>query len=244
MVHAVLHRLAPRRPRHRPLPSDRRPSMWPAAPPCWCAAPPTWAPGSCWRWSTPGVGTARRARGHPVHPRWTRAGGRTVGAGGPTWLVGPDNGLLLPMAAAYGGVRLGHRPHRARPAPDHPTRRSRGPGDPGRRSTAATSSPRPPPTWSWAVDPGRSGPPSTPASLVHRCRPPRPRRRCPGRAGARQGPAVLTSVASIDRFGNVQLEAGGRALEPSLGLGPGAVLVDLAGGGRPVDTPARSRPGG
>ncbi len=41
----------------------------------------------------PGVGTDRRGVALEVTP------------GGPRWLVGPDNGLLLPLAASLGGVR-------------------------------------------------------------------------------------------------------------------------------------------
>ena len=46
--------------------------------------------GSTWRWSTPGVGTARR----PIALRVARG----------DVLIGPDNGLLVPAAERLGGV--------------------------------------------------------------------------------------------------------------------------------------------
>ena len=74
---------------------------------------------------------------------------------------------------------------------------------PARPSTAGTSSPRPPPTWSSAVTRDCSDPSSTRRrSSPSTAGPPGPGR---GRKPSSTGPAVLTSVASVDRFGNVQL---------------------------------------
>ena len=57
----------------------------------------------------PGVGTDRR--GVAVE---------TAG-GGPRWLVGPDNGLLLPLAGARGGVSRASPFGRRPPTPERPT---------------------------------------------------------------------------------------------------------------------------
>jgi S-adenosyl-L-methionine hydrolase (adenosine-forming) len=146
----------------------------------------------------PGVGTDRRAVAIRVDgPPDT-----------PSWLVGPDNGLLVAAASALGGadlvVELAPRGGGATtfdgrdlfgPAAAHLARG----GDP--------------------ASIGTSVPPST---LVSPVAP-------PGRSG-RDGPGshvaedtedtLVASVTWIDRFGNVQLDLGARDLD-RLGLAPG-----------------------
>ncbi len=58
----------------------------------------------------PGVGTDRRGVALEVP------------GGGPRWLVGPDNGLLLPLAASLGGVEAAFALHPVGDGPDRPAR--------------------------------------------------------------------------------------------------------------------------
>ena len=165
----------------------------------------------------PGVGTSRRAVAVAV---------RSAGAG-PAWLVGPDNGLLMPMAATYGGpaavidLAPGGRPDPA--GGDGP-----GPTFDGRDlfAPAAAHLVR-------GGDPATLGPAVDPGSLVAGPAPPEhpvgggggPVPAGPG------GPEVRTAVASVDRFGNVQLGVGAAAMEP---------LDDPAGGAARVTVVTRA----
>ena len=147
VVHAVLHRLAPSAPvidlGHQIPPFDVA-----AAAALLVRAGPHLGPGVVLAVVDPGVGTDRRGVAVELPP------------GGPTWLVGPDNGLLLPLAEARCGPR--RRGPRARP----PRCRA------GRHlQRTATSSPRPPPTWSGAGTPPSSArrliPPRSPPARTH-----------------------------------------------------------------------------
>ncbi len=62
---------------------------------------PHLGPGTVLAVVDPGVGSARRPIAVHVGDRWSPAGRRADR--GPEWLVGPDNGLLLPAAEALGG---------------------------------------------------------------------------------------------------------------------------------------------
>jgi S-adenosylmethionine hydrolase len=101
VVHAVVHRLAPSVPvidlSHRIPPFDVA-----AGADMLVRCAPSLGPGAVLAVVDPGVGTDRRA----VAVRVGGDGGTGPDAGpGPAWLVGPDNGLLIPMAVALGGVR-------------------------------------------------------------------------------------------------------------------------------------------
>ena len=95
VVHAVLHRLAPRVPvidlSHQVSPFDVAAG---AAMLVRCA--PFLGPGVVLAVVDPGVGTARRAVAIGL--------GGASGKETPTWLVGPDNGLLVPLATTYGDI--------------------------------------------------------------------------------------------------------------------------------------------
>jgi hypothetical protein len=92
VVHAVLHRLAPAVPvidlSHQVPPFDVT-----AGAALLARSGPHLGPGVVLAVVDPGVGTDRRAVALEVPP------------GGPTWLVGPDNGLLVPLAVSLGGVQ-------------------------------------------------------------------------------------------------------------------------------------------
>jgi hypothetical protein len=92
VVHAVLHRLAPTVPvidlSHQVPAFDIA-----AGAAMLVRAGPHLGPGVVLAVVDPGVGTDRRGVALEVP------------VGGPRWLVGPDNGLLLPLAASLGGVR-------------------------------------------------------------------------------------------------------------------------------------------
>ncbi len=107
VVHAVVHRLAP---------SVRVIDLAHGIPPFDVGAGgallarsvPHLGPGVVLAVVDPGVGTDRRAVavGTPASVARRREDGPAVGDG-PAWLVGPDNGLLVPAADALGGaVRL------------------------------------------------------------------------------------------------------------------------------------------
>ncbi len=91
VVHAVLHRLAPTVPvidlSHGVPAFDVE-----AGAALLVRSGPYLGPGVVLAVVDPGVGTGRRGVALEVPP------------GGPTWLVGPDNGLLVPLAAMLGGV--------------------------------------------------------------------------------------------------------------------------------------------
>ena len=92
VVHAVLHRLAPSVPvidlTHQIPPYDVA-----AAAASLVRSGPYLGPGVVLAVVDPGVGTGRRGVALELGP------------GGPGWLVGPDNGLLGPLAASRGGIR-------------------------------------------------------------------------------------------------------------------------------------------
>ncbi len=215
VVHAVLHRLAPNVPvidlSHQIAPFDVAGG---AAMLVRCA--PHLGAGVVLAVVDPGVGTARRS----VAVRTVDGG---TGSGGPSWLVGPDNGLLAPMATACGGVGSAFAIDRdavgARPGRTAVT----GPAGPGPtfdgRDVFAPAAAR----LALGTDPGSLGTPIDPASLVAAPAGPHP---LPGSGGEPEppGPGFLTSVASIDRFGNVQLEAGAGALA-AVGIRPGGTFL-------------------
>ena len=203
----------------------------------------------------PGVGTDRRAvairvrggtGGDPPRTPPTLSPGE---ADQPTWLVGPDNGLLVPMAASLGGVDrlivLGR--------PAHP-RPGSGQTFDGRDVFAPAAA-----HLAQGGAPGPLGHDADPASLAA----PPARGDGPGEAVAvarATGPAVEAGVAWVDRFGNVQLRLVAADLV-GIGLAPGATAhvelshpvpgtgggaVGATGGDRPSTDrwapPARSLP--
>ncbi len=125
----------------------------------------------------PGVGTDRR----PVAVE-------TRSEHGPRYLVGPDNGLLLPAADRLGGVRRAVVLPRAATSTTFDG-----------RDVFAPAAAR---LWS-GVDLGSLGQPVDPASLVTLAPP----------AAAVSDGAVATEVQWVDRFGNAQLAVGPAALE-------------------------------
>ncbi len=171
----------------------------------------------------PGVGTDRRAvairvrgrtGGDPPRTPPTRSSGD---AEGPTWLVGPDNGLLVPMAAALGGVDrliVLDRPPSPRPGS--------GPTFDGRDVFAPAAA-----HLATGGAPGSLGGDADVASLA-----PAPARADgPGDAvvvARATGPAVEAGVVWVDRFGNVQLRLVSADLV-GIGLEPGATAqVELS----------------
>ncbi len=238
VVHAVLHRLAPDVPvidlSHQVAPFDVAGG---AAMLVRCA--PHLGAGVVLAVVDPGVGTARR----PVAIRTGAGGGGFVG---PAWLVGPDNGLLLPMATACGGVESAVAIDAAVvidgngvPGPTAtPGSRMTGPTFDGRDVFAPAAA-----RLAVGVDPGLLGTSIDPSSLATA----EPGARGPG-AGtggwegpAPAGPAVVTAVASIDRFGNVQLEAGAGALR-DLGEPPDRPVRVAVVTGSPGPSPGRPGP--
>jgi S-adenosylmethionine hydrolase len=150
----------------------------------------------------PGVGTARRGVALGVPPP------------GPEWLVGPDNGLLVPLADALGGVRTAFALDRERLSG------SPAPGTFDGRDVFA-------PAAAHLVrggEPPLLGVPFDPATLV-------------GPNGtvdatAAEGGHLTTAVSWIDRYGNVELELDPAALA-GLGLGPGGDASVTITGDRP-----------
>ena len=219
VVHAVLHRLAPTVPvidlSHQVPPFDvgSGASML-------VRSAPYLGAGVVLAVVDPGVGTDRRAVaiGTTTGP----SGGQGVPAGlgasdRPHWLVGPDNGLLIPIAAALGGVDtvvalLPPSRWRGATGPEPGPADHGGPSFDGRDLFA--------PAVGHLVlggDPAAIGPVVGPGSLVAGAAP------VTGdehgvEAGASRSD-VHTSVAWIDRFGNVQLR-----LRPQV-LDDGGLLV-------------------
>jgi S-adenosylmethionine hydrolase len=146
----------------------------------------------------PGVGTDRRA---------VALG---VAGPGPTWLVGPDNGLLIRGAGVLGGVV---RAIHLRAGTDRP------PGQPGAtfdgRDVFAPAAAH----LVTGGDPARLGPDIDPAGLVAAEPVGVP---AAGPVRTADGSGLLVAVRWVDRFGNAQL-----ALEPDtlvrLGVAPGGV---------------------
>ena len=162
----------------------------------------------------PGVGTDRRGVALEVP------------VGGPRWLVGPDNGLLLPLAASLGGVRAAYALDPVRTGTDRPGGTFDGRdvfapaaahlaagGDPrviGRPIVAATLQPVPD---GGRTDGGRSGPEGSTRA---------------GSGGEVSG--VRAEVTWIDGFGNVQLAARPDALS-AIGLTMGGTSRVAVGSG-------------
>ncbi len=195
VVHAVLHRRAPSVPvidlSHRVPPFDVV-----AGAALLARAAPTLGAGVVLAVVDPGVGSDRR----PV------AVGVRSENGGPGWLVGPDNGLLVPAADTLGGaerVIVLTRP------------------DPGHVLAGATFDGRDlfAPAAAHLVlghAPDDLGPSADPRTLVAS------EESVAGPlAGA--GPVLLIAVGWIDRFGNVQLGIDGDGAADILGS-PGARL--------------------
>jgi S-adenosyl-L-methionine hydrolase (adenosine-forming) len=155
----------------------------------------------------PGVGTDRRALA------------LEVASGRPRWMVGPDNGLLVPLATSSGGVRtaVALDPDRLGSAA--------APGTFDGRDVFA-------PAAAHLVTGGAAGEigtPIDPATLVELPVGGTEGRRGIGPAGPR-GPEVVSSVIWIDRFGNAQLSVGPAALA-GIGLAVGgSALVTVEGG--------------
>ena len=150
----------------------------------------------------PGVGTQRRAVAIRVDGP----------PGTPSWLVGPDNGLLVPAASALGGadqvVELTPPTGRAT------TFDGRDLFGPAAAHLASGG------------DPGSIGTSVPPSSLVSAAALSRPSGSGGGLPGGGDD-TVVASVTWIDRFGNVQLDLGARDLD-RLGLAPGGwVDVEL-----------------
>jgi hypothetical protein len=202
VVHAVLHRLAPTVPvidlAHRIPPFDVA-----AGAALLVRAGPHLGPGVVLAVVDPGVGTDRRGVAVEVGS-----------GGGPTWLVGPDNGLLAPLAASRGGAR-------SVVALD-PARLGR-PGGPPRAATFDGRDVFAPAAAHLARggDPTAVGTPVDEGTLVA----------APGPAGedgasrpAGSPPAgrspLVAAVTWVDRFGNVQLDLTRHDLSAT-GLVPG-----------------------
>lgn len=223
VVHAVLHRLAPGVAvidlSHQVAPFDVAAG---AALLARCA--PDLGAGVVLAVVDPGVGTARRAvaigvatDGHGRHP----AGVRPVT---PTWLLGPDNGLLAPAAAALGGavtaVDLGSdRLRRGGGSVGGP--QGRGPTFDGRDVFAPAAA-----HLAVGGDPTLIGTVVDPHTLVTDVAGwPTAEDRV---LATPSGSALVTSVAAVDRFGNVELTALPAVLVEEIGL--------LAGGAGEVST--------
>jgi S-adenosylmethionine hydrolase len=233
VVHAVLHRLAPQVPvidlSHQIPPFDVS-----AGAAMLVRSAPFLGRAVVLAVVDPGVGTARRA----VAIRTPAGGSDPRGGGdGPTWLVGPDNGLLMPMALACGGgdsaIDLGTAgPGRQLSGPAAPP--VSGPTFDGRDVFAPAAA-----HLAQGGDPGALGPAIDPSTLVlvpASTDIPGPDDRVE-RTPA--GPVAQVSVASIDRFGNVQLGLGVEALE-ELGLGPkGMVHLTMGADGEGLSVPVR-----
>jgi S-adenosyl-L-methionine hydrolase (adenosine-forming) len=201
VVHAVLHRQAPGVP-VIDLSHQIPPFAVDAGAALLVRCLPHLGPGVVLAVVDPGVGTARRAVAVGVPGRMA---GDPTPPTGPTWLVGPDNGLLAPAVAALGGAARvvvltrdedGNRS--ARGGPEGPPRFGR--TFDGRDVFAPAAA-----HLAAGDDPGALGPDADPASLVHL-----PADVIPARASP--GSEIVTTVTWVDRFGNVQL-----------GLDPGAV---------------------
>ncbi len=189
----------------------------------------------------PEVGTDRRAVAISISAGRTAGQGAPAGRGvsdRPHWLVGPDNGLLTPMAAALGGVDTAvallprSRWHGATGPGTGPVDHAVGPSFDGRDLFA--------PAVGHLVhggDPAAVGTVIDPASLVSGAAPVFG----DGHDAAvrASGSDVRTSVAWIDRFGNVQLRLLPQVLDDAgllvgdrawVSAGPGPVGPGRAGG--------------
>jgi hypothetical protein len=198
VVHAVLHRLAPSRPvidlSHQIPPFDVG-----AGADMLVRCAPFLGAGVVLAVVDPGVGTPRR--------------GVAIGVAGdgPTWLVGPDNGLLVPMATGLGGVD--------RVVLLDPQRSSRptGPAASGRTfdgrdlfapAAAHLALGGPAEALGSGIEPASLARPA--AQTYHRDRV----------ETLPDGPTVVTSVTWVDHYGNVQLRLRPEVLE-GIGLSLG-----------------------
>lgn len=229
VVHAVLHRHAPGV-RVIDLSHQVAPFDVSAGAALLGRSAPHLGPGVVLAVVDPGVGTTRRAVA--VATGVAPAGSGPAGAPshrGPGWLVGPDNGLLVPAADALGGaVRVielgtgaaGGRP--TRPAGTGAARRRSGAREEG-AGRGATFDGRDvfAPAAAHLVtggDPAVLGPDVDPVTLAPAGS---------GRSDVIDGPpaspgpsAVLAPVTWVDRFGNAQLGLAPEALV-TLGIAPG-----------------------
>ena len=175
-------------------PTRSPPSTWPPAPTCWCGARRTSGPGVVLAVVDPGVGTDRRAIAVAPHPgapgRSASPPSAEAARTGPAWLVGPDNGLLLPLAAA---ARRGRR-GLARSTRPPPT------GGDGRSSPGGADLRRPglfAPAAAHLVaggDPAVLGPAIDPATLVVDFRP-----SAPGAGSTPSSPGDAVHLGDLDR---------------------------------------------
>jgi S-adenosylmethionine hydrolase len=210
VVHAVIRRLAPEvcvvDLTHGVEPFDVG-----AGAEALCRAAPYLGEGVVLAVVDPGVGGARRALAL-----------RAAATGGPDWLVGPDNGLLLPAAEVLGGVQrafsLRREDRRVDGAAGGPTFDGR---DVFAPAAAALAS---------GIDPEDLGTPVEVSGLV-RPVPPRLVRR----AGAVN--EILTEVTWVDAFGNLQLAVPSADLDP----GVGALSVTLGAPGQGLGSLRRVR---
>jgi len=173
----------------------------------------------------PGVGTARRAVAVEVPGRVPDDLDRSTAEPrhpprppsiGPTWLVGPDNGLLVPAAAALGGpgrVIVLTRPGDIGVSGEG---RSGGPDRYGRtfdgRDVFAPAAAH----LAAGEDPGSLGPDADPGSLIELpgdVTPIGASGAVAGVEGAGPGSEVVAPIAWVDRFGNVQLRLDPGAVE-------------------------------
>jgi len=196
VVHAVLHRMAPAVPvidlSHQVPAFDVD-----AAAALLVRSGPYLGPGVVLAVVDPGVGTGRRGVALEVAP------------GGPTWLVGPDNGLLMPLAATLGGVRTAVVLDPSRTGVRPPARTFDG------RDVFA-------PAAAYLATGGPAaalGAPVDVNSLVAGSAGPTDDRPA-GRSGSTASEVVAT-VRWIDGFGNTQLDVFPEALT-DIGLVPGA----------------------
>ncbi len=212
VVHAVLHRLAPTVPvidlSHQIPAFDID-----AAAALLVRSGPYLGPGVVLAVVDPGVGTERRGVA------------LEVASGGPTWLVGPDNGLLMPLAATLGGVRraivLG--PSRTGVRPPARTFDGRDVFAPA-AAHLATGGPV-----------AALGAPVDVASLVAGSAGPTGHR--PAGPPGSTASEVVATVRWIDGFGNTQLDLFPEALT-AIGLVPGGtarIILDLPPGAAPAD---------
>ncbi len=162
---------------------------------------PWLAPGVVLAVVDPGVGTGRR----PVAIETAAPDG--------LWLVGPDNGLLLPAALAAGGVSRAVEIAVEAGPPDAPTR-TRGATFAGRDVFAPAAA-----RLSNGVDLARLGSPVDPASLEG----------TPIADPVTTSEGLTCEVLWIDRFGNAQLNARPDDLE-ALGPDLAATLPAAAAG--------------
>lgn len=208
MVHAVLRRWAP------PVPVIDLTHHVPAFDVAAGAAAltrsvPYLGPGVVLAVVDPGVGTDRRAVAVSVDV-----------PGGPGWLVGPDNGLLPPAIERMGGATAAL----ALAPDDLPSRFRRqragagpvGPTFDGRDLFAPAAA-----HLVMGAEPGALGRSIDPASLVA----PVASSRAPEVQPVDGGPQgwLATTVLSVDRFGNVQLQIEGSDLD-RLGVDLGSML--------------------